>query len=169
MDQILVVIPTEGAGVMVLLFPEVRVCVVGKCVMSSIQGKLELLVWESLYCFCPDSWHIRWKGSNHVALPWETLELGQSCMVIFFCHTSLCCHSQCLPRERWVLLHGVTDSVCWTELLPLYQFLRLKTFLSYPPDTGVRGCEKLTLLRDLELLVEDYRDGRLRPPLSFGR
>ena len=86
MDQILVVIPTEGAGVMVLLFPEVQVCIVGKDVMSSIQGKLELLVWESLYCFCPDSWHIRWEESNHVTLSRETQELGQLCTIIF-CHT----------------------------------------------------------------------------------
>ena len=110
MDQILVVIPTEGAGVMVLLFPEVQVCIVGKGVVSSIQGKLELLVWESLYCFCPDSWHIRWEGSNHVTLSWETLELGQSRMVIFFCHTSLCFHSQCLPIERDGSCVAPTDS-----------------------------------------------------------
>ena len=80
--------------------------------MGSVQGKLELFIWKSLYCFCLDSWHIRWRGPNHVALAQESLELGQSCMVIFFHHTSLCCHSQCLPRERWVLLHGIMNFNC---------------------------------------------------------
>ena len=150
----MLVIPTEGAGIMVFLLPEVQVCIMGKCVMGSIQGKLELFIWKSLYCFCPDSWHIRWRGLNHVALSKEALELRQSCVVILFRHTSLCCHSRSLPRERCVLLPGIMNSNCWTKLLPLRQFFTLETFLGYPPDAGVRRCEKLALSRDLELLVE---------------